>query len=110
GYVWNDPELVGADNELWPGPLDTSAYSTGGNGFESDGHNWGDGGDASFAGSAWILDSGQDGFALFHYRLGTSLASTGVDANSIGMTAGALTLGGIALAVVAAARRARRNK
>ncbi|MFM6968242.1 MAG: hypothetical protein ACKOWN_04865 [Microbacteriaceae bacterium] len=55
-------------------------------------------------------EAGSDGLVIVRWIPTGALASTGVDANSIGMTAGALSLGGIALAVVAAARRARRNK
>lgn len=112
GHFLNDPDFVGADNPLWPADDDTE-YGGGGNGLELDGGNWGFGGDAYYDGSSWTLNGGEDGIVEIHYLLGDSsnnLASTGVDANGIGMTAGTLTLSGVALGVVAAIRRSRRAK
>ena len=112
GWGIGEPGLVGDDNPLWIWEIGDSQYADGGNGEAIDGHNWGSGGDVEWNGTDWDIEDGQDGFAEIHYKLGatTPLASTGVDANAIGMTAGALGLGGVALAVVAAARRARRTK
>jgi hypothetical protein len=110
GWAVNDPELVGADNPLWPAG-DANIYGAGGRGDGDNDDNSGDGGDAYWDGNGFALESGQDGAIEIRYTIAApDLASTGVDANSIGMTAGALGLGGVALAVVAAARRARRTK
>ncbi len=111
GQFLNDPAFVGVDNPLWPAS-DESQYGAGGSGTQLEDDNWGNGGDAFYDGTSWTLEGGRDGNIEVRYQLAdtTPLASTGVDANAIGMTAGALGLGGVALAVVAAARRARRVK
>jgi hypothetical protein len=109
GYDLHDPELVGADNPLFPGDY-VSIYGSGGSGSESDGHNWGYGGDASYdAGSdTWTLEDGESGFAYITYKLGTPLASTGVNTVPMGaLAAGMFVAGGAGLAI---ARRARRSK
>ena len=111
GYLLNDPELTLGD-ELFPAE-DAPEFGRGGSGNSIPGEaafGWG--------GSATSGDKqdGVSGGIIFRWIPNSaaasenSLAATGVDANSIGMTAGALGLGGVALAVVAAARRARRNK
>lgn len=112
GWGIGEPGLVGADNPLWEWVGDESQFAGGGNGGTADGVNWGDGGDVELIDLSWDISNGEPGFAEIHYQLGeiTPLASTGVDANSIGLTAGALGLGGVVLAVIAATRRARRTK
>ena len=103
GWLLNDPDLVGADNAMWPGPWET-VYGSGGNGNTDDGHNWSDGGDTFGS----TFQSGEDGFVLIHYELGTPLASTGVNTVPMGaLAAGMLVAGGAGLAI---ARRARRSK
>lgn len=113
GYLSSDPDLVGADNPLWPVMDGETPMGEGGQyfEFESDmyGVTLGTGASWSRESAGGYQEDGGDGAAIFRF-FAPNLAATGVDANAIGMTAGALGLGGVALAVVAAARRTRRSK
>lgn len=113
GYLSSDPELVGDDNPLWPVIQDETPMGEGGRYFENYedmfGVTLGTGASWSDETIEGVQEDGGDGAAIFRF-MAPNLAATGIDANAIGMTAGALGLGGVALAVVAAARRARRVK
>ena len=115
GYVLSDPDLTN-DDPFFSDAFDTIEMGKGGSPLalpNSVGYGEGGSADADDA----LSNAGETGAAIFRWSLTdvntdseTPLAATGVDANAIGMTAGALGLGGVALAVVAAARRARRVK
>lgn len=110
GYMLHDPELT-LDDPLFPDTGSTTQWGRGGSGTETPGVNgYGTGGNSDGA-------AGTQGAAIFRWSLddmntdaddSEPLASTGIDANGIGLTAGVLGLGGVGLAAIAAARRALR--
>lgn len=110
GDPLSDPYEVGENNPLFPAIDGEPNLAFSGQIYENAGDcpnpAYGSGG--SVCGTTY--EEGADGAVVIRYNTPTAdLASTGVDANSIGIAAGALGLGGVALAIVAAVRRARRT-
>ena len=111
GFLSSDPDLVGADNPLWPVVDDETPLGEGGRYYELESDMYGV---TLGTGASWSDDSalglqedGGDGAAIFRFYA-PGLASTGVDAAPMGIAAaGMLVAGGIGLAI---ARRARRSK
>lgn len=105
GYVSSDPDLVGANNALFPVLTGDLVLGQGGSGIEIlDDSSYGSGGSTNGdTGEA----NGYGGAVIFRYKVPGALAATGVDASAIGMGAGALLAGGVALGAVGAVRRSR---
>lgn len=111
GYLLSDPELTEGD-ELFPAVDGAHAWGAGGGlGTIPNVTGYGEGASATAANSS----TGTQGAVMFRWNVtdvqtDSDLAATGVDANTIGITAGVLGAAGVGLAVLAAARRARREK
>lgn len=107
GFAVSDPELVGEDNPLFPPidgePLYARFGSVEANAADCIPTSYGAGGDV--CGSTF--NDGSSGAVIIRWALPADLADTGVDATAIGIGAGALLAGGVALGAVAAVRRAR---
>jgi hypothetical protein len=109
GSALSDTGIVGEDNPLFPVIAGESRYSFNGLVFA----NVGDcpvakpvpGSGGNVCGT--IYEDGMSGAVFIRWALPAKLASTGVDASAIGIGAGALLAGGVALGAVAAVRRAR---
>ena len=108
GFVSSDPDLVGANNALWPVIPGEQEFAVGGIGQSGNSDFFtdltpGSGGNASQLEG----QTGADGMIIVRYYA-PKLASTGVDAAPMGIAAaGMLVAGGVGLAI---ARRARRSK
>jgi hypothetical protein len=107
GDALSEEWLVGTDNPLFPVIPGAKLMAASGDVYETSGElselTYGSGG--SWGGSTY--QDGQSGAVIIRYNLPAKLASTGVDASAIGIGAGALLAGGVALGAVAAVRRAR---
>lgn len=115
GYLTSDATLVGANNPLWP-EIDGAVEFARGGSVESmrEYQQVGDGGYSLLVNGSRENTPGDDGGVIFAYQVPTvgstsSLPPTGIDASNIGMGAGALVAGGVALGVVAAVRRGRKT-
>jgi len=110
GSALSDTEIVGDDNPLFPVIAGESRYSFNGFVFANSGDCptlvYGSGG--NICGTTY--QDGASGAVFIRWALPAKLASTGVDASAIGIGAGALLAGGVALGAVAAVRRARSKK
>lgn len=113
GYAPNDPDLTEND-AFFPEQPQMLPWGAGGDGacgsvVIPDRTGFGEGGAANGTDTL----TGTDGAVIFRWAAvdtAEGLASTGIDANGIGMTAGVLGISGVALGIVAAARRSRRVK
>jgi len=98
--------LVGADNPLFPVTAGEEEYAPSGDFYLNAGdcppQTYGAGG--SVCGTTY--EDGASGAVFIRWALPAKLAATGVDASAIGIGAGALLAGGVALGAVAAVRRA----
>lgn len=107
GTALSEEWLVGADNPLFPVTAGEIEVAPSGNFFRNVGdcptQTYGSGG--SVCGTTY--EDGASGAVIIRWALPAKLAATGVDASAIGIGAGALLAGGVALGAVAAVRRAR---
>jgi len=97
---------LGEENPLWPAADGGILFATIGTVVDAAGcpsQSYGSGG--SVCGTTY--EDGASGAVIIRWALSAKLASTGVDASAIGIGAGALLAGGVALGAVAAVRRAR---
>lgn len=107
GTAVSETWLVGDDNPLFPPIAGEPLYARDGY-VEADSADcptptYGTGGD--YCGG--VFSDGTSGAVIIRWALPADLAATGVDASAIGIGAGALLAGGVALGAVAAVRRAR---
>jgi hypothetical protein len=106
GFPLSDVNVAGANNPLFPVTDGEPLYAPSGRIYATAGEcptpTYGAGG--SVCGTTY--QDGASGAVIIRWSLG-NLASTGVDASAIGVGAGALLAGGVALGAVAAVRRAR---
>ncbi len=108
GCSWPGPtlsEFAGDDNPLFPVIAGEPRLAATGSVYESvaPAETYGTGG--SVVGTTF--GDGKSGAVIIRFNLPPKLAATGVDASAIGIGAGALLAGGVALGAVAAVRRAR---
>ena len=107
GFAVSETWLVGEDNPLFPPidgePLYSRFGSVEANAADCLPTSYGSGGDVC----GTTFNDGSSGAVIIRWALPADLAATGVDASAIGIGAGALLAGGVALGAVAAVRRAR---